>query len=54
MCAKTLFAYNKAGAAGFHIEDQQFPKRCGHLAGKSLVSSDEMVEKIKICVRSKA
>src|SRR5215211_16320 len=35
-----------AGLAGCHIEDQEFPKRCGHLAGKSLVETEEMNEKI--------
>jgi methylisocitrate lyase len=36
-----------AGLAGCHIEDQEFPKRCGHLAGKSLVPVEEMVGKIQ-------
>src|SRR5712692_6585449 len=39
-----------AGLAGCHIEDQEFPKRCGHLAGKSIVDVDEMVGKIKAAV----
>jgi 2-methylisocitrate lyase-like PEP mutase family enzyme len=38
----------KAGVAAFHIEDQQFPKRCGALEGKSLVGVDEMCRKIRI------
>ena len=37
MCAKTVWVYNRAGAAGLHLEDQVFPKRCGHLDGKSLI-----------------
>ena len=37
----------RAGAAALQIEDQSFPKRCGHLTGKSLVSCDEMVGKIR-------
>ena len=45
--ARTIQELEAAGLAGCHIEDQEFPKRCGHLAGKSLVSLDEMVEKIK-------
>ena len=49
MCAKTVFQYNKAGAAGLHLEDQQFPKRCGHLDGKSLIPVEDMVKKIEIC-----
>lgn len=49
MCAKTVYCYNKAGAAGLHIEDQEFPKRCGHLHGKTLISIDKMKSKVKIC-----
>src|SRR5262249_35501434 len=45
--ARTIRDLEAAGLAGCHIEDQQFPKRCGHLAGKSLVDVDEMTEKIK-------
>jgi methylisocitrate lyase len=44
--ARTIHELERAGLAGCHIEDQQFPKRCGHLAGKSLIPIDEMVEKI--------
>ena len=44
---RTVTAYEKAGVAGIHLEDQELPKRCGHLAGKSLVSTDEMCNKIK-------
>ena len=36
-----------------HIEDQVFPKRCGHLEGKSLISRDDMVEKLKAAVANK-
>ncbi len=39
----------KAGAAGMNIEDQLFPKRCGHLEGKRIVPMEEMVLKIKAC-----
>lgn len=38
MCSKTVIEYFQAGAAGLHLEDQVFPKRCGHLDGKTLVS----------------
>lgn len=44
---RTVRAYEKAGVAGIHLEDQELPKRCGHLAGKSLVSTAEMCGKIK-------
>ena len=46
MCAKTVWAYNRAGAAGMHMEDQVFPKRCGHLDGKSLVSVEDFQKKV--------
>ncbi|MDR2137777.1 MAG: oxaloacetate decarboxylase, partial [Synergistaceae bacterium] len=39
----------KAGAAGMNIEDQVFPKRCGHIEGKTIVPAEEMILKIKAC-----
>jgi 2-methylisocitrate lyase-like PEP mutase family enzyme len=39
--------FERAGVAGFHIEDQTFPKRCGHYDGKSIVSIDEFCQKIR-------
>lgn len=44
---RTVRAYEKAGVAAIHLEDQELPKRCGHLAGKTLVSRDDMVNKIR-------
>lgn len=41
----------KIGAAGMNIEDQLFPKRCGHLEGKQIVPMDEMILKIKACCK---
>jgi len=38
--------YERAGAAGLHLEDQVFPKRCGHLEGKSLITAVDMAEKV--------
>ena len=43
---KVIEAYDRNGAAGMHIEDQEFPKRCGHLSGKTLISEKEMVKKV--------
>jgi methylisocitrate lyase len=40
-------AYERAGLAGFFIEDQTFPKRCGHMPGKGVIGSEEMVGKLK-------
>jgi methylisocitrate lyase len=44
---RTVIEYARAGAAGLHLEDQQFPKRCGHLDGKALVATEHMVEKVQ-------
>jgi methylisocitrate lyase len=51
--ARTVCELEKAGLAGCHIEDQEFPKRCGHLAGKSVVDVDEMTGRIKAAVRAR-
>src|SRR5438477_7627063 len=51
--ARTIFKLEGAGLAGCHIEDQEFPKRCGHLAGKRLISTEEMTEKIKAAARAR-
>lgn len=48
--ARTIRSLTKAGAAGCHIEDQVQAKRCGHRPGKQIVSSDEMVDRIKAAV----
>jgi 2-methylisocitrate lyase-like PEP mutase family enzyme len=40
-------AFERAGVAAFHLEDQTFPKKCGHYDDKSLVSPAEMVQKLK-------
>ena len=44
---RTIREYERAGAAGVHIEDQVAPKRCGHFAGKEVISREEMIGKIK-------
>ncbi|TAK81230.1 MAG: oxaloacetate decarboxylase [Betaproteobacteria bacterium] len=44
---RTVQAYERAGIAAVHIEDQVMPKRCGHLMGKQLVPVEEMVAKIR-------
>jgi methylisocitrate lyase len=43
---RTIREFESIGAAGVHIEDQQFPKRCGQTAGATLVPTDEMMAKI--------
>ncbi len=47
MVSRVVREFAHAGAAGLHLEDQEFPKRCGHLDGKSLVSAASFIEKIK-------
>lgn len=48
--ARTVRSLTKAGAAGCHLEDQVQAKRCGHRPGKQIVSSEEMVDRIKAAV----
>lgn len=52
MVRRTVIEYARAGAAGLHLEDQQFPKRCGHLDGKALVPADHMIEKVEWAARA--
>ncbi len=47
---RTVKGYERAGAAAIHLEDQLMPKRCGHLMGKLLVPTEEMVAKIRAAV----
>ncbi|KTF18417.1 MULTISPECIES: methylisocitrate lyase [Pseudoalteromonas] len=51
--ARTVKEMTKAGAAGFHIEDQVAQKRCGHRPNKEIVSQSEMVDRIKAAVDAK-
>lgn len=44
----TVRGYEEAGIAAIQIEDQQFPKKCGHTPFKRLIAADEMVDKIKV------
>jgi len=52
--ARTVAAYERAGVAAIQIEDQQFPKRCGHFEGKEVVSADEMVERVVAARRARS
>jgi len=47
---RAVRALERAGAAGLQIEDQVFPKRCGHFSGKEVVPTDEIIQKIKAAV----
>jgi len=51
--ARTVRELEGAGAAGVQIEDQIFPKRCGHLEGKNVVDADVMVAKVKAAVAAR-
>lgn len=46
--ARTVQDFERAGLSGLHIEDQEFPKRCGHLSGKSVVPQSEFEAKVSI------
>lgn len=53
-CAiRTVVEYERAGAAALHVEDQVFPKRCGHLDGKELVGIDDFCQKLSAMVSSR-
>jgi 2-methylisocitrate lyase-like PEP mutase family enzyme len=47
---RTVRVLERAGAAGIQIEDQVFPKKCGHFAGKDVIPLDDMVQKIRAAV----
>jgi 2-methylisocitrate lyase-like PEP mutase family enzyme len=50
---RTVQAYEQAGVAGIHLEDQVMPKRCGHVSGKAVIPADEMVGKIRAAVTAR-
>lgn len=50
---RTVQEFERAGVAAIHIEDQVFPKKCGHLEGKELVSRDDYVAKIRAAAAAK-
>ena len=54
MVHRTVVEYERAGAAALHIEDQVFPKRCGHLDGKTLISTEDMAAKVTAAAESKS
>jgi isocitrate lyase len=47
---RTVQEFIRSGVAGIHLEDQRFPKRCGHIAGKTVVSREEAVGKFRAAV----
>ena len=51
---RTVRCYERAGVAGVHMEDQDWPKRCGHLAGKTLIPAEEMCAKVRAAVDARS
>ena len=51
--ALTVKKLERAGAAGIHIEDQAFPKRCGHRPGKEIVSKEEMLTRLQTAIKAR-
>jgi len=51
---RTIEEFAAAGVAAVHLEDQQFPKRCGHIDGKSVIETDEFVRKIRAAHTARA
>jgi 2-methylisocitrate lyase-like PEP mutase family enzyme len=51
---RTMRVYERAGASALQVEDQTYPKRCGHLADKSLISASEMAGKIAAMADARA
>ncbi|MFT4067042.1 isocitrate lyase/PEP mutase family protein [Paraburkholderia sp.] len=51
--AHTVRGYERAGAAGIQLEDQEFPKKCGHTPGRKVIALDDMVKKIKVAAETR-
>jgi len=51
---RTVGAYEAAGVAGIHIEDQVAPKKCGHMEGKQVIAPDEMAQKVRAAVEARS
>src|ERR1700679_2661000 len=49
----TVRGYERAGAAGIQLEDQEFPKKCGHTPGRRVIAAEDMVRKIKVAVETR-
>ncbi len=52
--AHTVRGYEKAGVAAIQLEDQEFPKKCGHTPGRRVIAAEEMVKKIKVACDARA
>jgi len=52
--ARTVRELERAGAAAIQLEDQVFPKRCGHMEGKRVIARDEMVRKLRVALEARS
>ena len=52
--ARAVREYERAGVAAVQIEDQVFPKRCGHMEGKKVIAADRMAEKVRAAVAARS
>lgn len=50
----TVRGYEAAGACAIQLEDQEFPKKCGHMLGRSVISADLMADKIRVAVETRS
>jgi 2,3-dimethylmalate lyase len=50
---RTIREYERAGVAALHIEDQVWPKKCGHMEGKQVIPMDEMAQKVRAAVEAR-
>lgn len=51
---RTIETYEREGVAGVQLEDQEFPKRCGHVQGKQMITAEEMAGKIRAAVKARS
>jgi len=49
----TVRGYEEAGACGIQLEDQEFPKKCGHMLGRRVIAAEDMVAKVRVAVDSR-
>ena len=50
----TVRGYEEAGSCGVQLEDQEFPKKCGHMLGRRVIPTEDMVAKVKVAVASRS
>ena len=50
----TVRGYEEAGACGIQLEDQEFPKKCGHMLGRRVIAAEDMAAKVRVAVESRS